>query len=98
MALLKRIIFWGILAGIFYSLLSFHFIYFGGTDVKLLRKSELSLNYTFFSVTSKSNEWIMSKKPLRRDGIADLLVEAGRMSEAERERILNKYEYEDGYY
>lgn len=88
----EKKLFWvAVLAGIVYALLSYHFIYFGGTKIKLLEKSELTLNYTFYSVPGKTNKMILAKEPLREDGIADLLVEMGRMTEAEKERLLEKY-------
>ena len=95
MTFIKRILFWGILGGILYVLLSFHFIYFGGRTVKLLKKSKLTLNYTFFSTSLKTNRHIISVDELRKDGIADLMVEMGRMSEKERERLLEYYEEEE---
>jgi hypothetical protein len=86
----KKIIIWAIIVGIFYSLLSFHFIFFG-SSVKLLKKSSLTLNYTFFSAQGKTNESILAIDELREDGIGDLLVEMGKMSEEEKERLEAKY-------
>lgn len=87
MAFLKRVLFWGVLAGILYFFLSFHVIFIG-KSFKLLKKSELSLNYTFFSANGKSNKAILRVDVLREDGIADILVETGLMSEQERELLL----------
>ena len=94
MRIVKKIIFWGCLAAIGYVLLSFHFIYFGGTTVKLLKKSQLTLKYTFYSTKGKTNKLILSRDALREDGIADLLVEMGMMSEEERDMLLTKYQEE----
>ena len=93
MILLKKILIWGSLAAVLYVLLSYHFIFFGKTP-SLLRKSELTLNYTFFNAAGKTNRQILSVEELREDGIADLLVEKGRISKEERDRIMGQY-YEE---
>ncbi|MBN2123330.1 MAG: hypothetical protein JW821_03475 [Deltaproteobacteria bacterium] len=91
MKYLKKIILWGIIGGIVYFFMGYHIIFLGDTP-KLLKKSNLTLNYTFFSAKNKSNESILDIDELRRDGIGDLLVEEGRLSEKELERLLNQYE------
>jgi hypothetical protein len=55
------------------------------------------LNYTVFSAKGKPNAMILSRKELREDGIGDLLVEMGKMSEEEYERLLMKYEDSSDY-
>jgi hypothetical protein len=57
-----------------------------------LKKSSWTLNYTLFSTKGKTNESILSIDELREDGIGDLLVEAGRLTEQELESLLNKIE------
>jgi hypothetical protein len=92
----KKLILWSGLAAVLYVVLSFHFVFFGWKDIKILRKSELTLSYTFFSAQGKTNRVILKIEPLRRDGIADLLVEAGRMNEEQKEALLARYrEYSD---
>jgi len=81
---------WGILAAILYALLSYHFVFIG-KKVKLLKKSHLTLNYTFYSIQGKKNKKIISIDDLRKDGIADLLVEVGRMSPEQRDMFLDQY-------
>ncbi|MFO7740527.1 MAG: hypothetical protein R6V46_18770 [Desulfatiglandaceae bacterium] len=88
----KKIIVWGSLAALLYTALSFHFIFFDWRNIKILKKSELTLNYTFFSAQGKTNAVILKIDPLRRDGIADLLVEVGRMSEEQKEALLARFE------
>lgn len=95
-SVLKKWLIWAALGAILYGLLSYHIVIIG-KSLKLLRKSELTLEYTIYSTHNKRNATIMQIDPLRRDGIGDLLVEAGRMSEAEYERYLQKYGYEDEY-
>lgn len=82
---------WAIVGAIVYFILSYHVIFIENT-VRLLRKSSLTLNYTLFSAKGKTNESILAIDELREDGIGDLLVEEGRLSEEELERLLNKIE------
>ena len=88
---IKKTIIWGIVGVVFYFLMSHHII-FVGSNVKFLRKSHLTLEYTIFSTQGKTNESIISVDQMRRDGIGDLLVEMGHMSQAELDRLLEKYE------
>jgi hypothetical protein len=87
----KKLLIWVIVGAVIYSLLSYHFIFVENT-VKLLKKSSLTLNYTLFSTKGKTNESILAIDELREDGIGDLLVEAGRLTEEELEVLLNKIE------
>jgi len=87
----KKIILLVIVGAIVYFFLSYHVIFIENT-VKLLRKSSLTLNYTLFSAKGKTNESILSIDELREDGIGDLLVDEGRLSEEELEGLLNKIE------
>ena len=80
---LKKYALYALLAGALYFLLSHHII-FAGKNFHLLKKTELSLEYTFFSVNNKKIESIMEIDILREDGIGDLLVEIGLISEEER--------------
>lgn len=91
MVFFKRVLFWAVLGGILYFFLSFHIIYIE-KKVKLLRKSELTLEYTFYSADLKTNRTILSVDALREDGIGDLLVEMGRISEEELRRLENQIE------
>ena len=86
----KKIIIWTIVLGAAYFLLSYHIIFFGKHPM-LLKKSHLTLNYTFFSIQSKPINKIMAITDLREDGIANLLVQEGRMSEGERDLYLERY-------
>lgn len=89
---LKKLFIWSLFGVLFYFLLSHHIIFIG-SNVKLLRKSNLTLEYTIFSTQGKTNESIMSVDPLRKTGIGELLVEMGKMSEEELDRLLEKYRY-----
>jgi len=86
----KKIFYWAIALAAAYFLLSYHVIFFGKRP-RILKKSHLTLTYTFYSIQSKPNKKIMSIDDLREDGIADLLVDEGRMSEEERDLFLERY-------
>ena len=87
---LKKMAVWAIVIGIGYFILSHHFILVENT-VKLLKKSNLTLNYTFFNAKGKTNKTILSIKELQDDGIGELLVDMGRMTDDELELLLERY-------
>ncbi len=62
------------------------------TDIYLLKKSSLHLHYTFVSLGSKKPENIIKIDQLREDGIGDLLVELGKLTEEEKSRLEKKYD------
>jgi hypothetical protein len=92
----KKLLFWAAIAGTLYFFLSYHIIYIDKT-VKLLKKSKLTLEYTFYSAELKTNETILSVDMLREDGIGDILVEVGWMSQEEMESLVAQIEEEDEY-
>ncbi len=87
----KKIVLWGLLGGALYFLVSYHFI-FDGLHVTLLKKSKRSLNYTFFSLQGKKPAKVLAIDDLREDGIADVLVDRGKISDERAERILARYD------
>jgi hypothetical protein len=89
MRILKKLIIWGVIAGVVYGMFSYHFI-FVGSSLKLLKKSNPSMNYTIFSTASKTNESILAIDELRDDGIGQILVQAGKLSQEDLERLTNK--------
>lgn len=82
---------WGCLGAIGYFLLSHHII-FVGSDVRILKKSQLTLEDTFFSTQGKSWQSVLSNDSLRKAGIGRLLVEMGRLTQEELARIVKEYE------
>jgi hypothetical protein len=92
MYFLKRVLLWGGIVVILYILLGYHFIFFSGTRVKMLKKSSFTFEYTFFSVDGKSNATILAIDELRESGIADLLVDMRKMSEGERDALMRRYD------
>ena len=96
MVFLKKLLFWAIIGGIIYFFLSYHIIYIN-KNVKLLKKSELTLEYTFYSAELKTDKTVLSIDALREDGIGDLLVEMGRLSEEEMKSLVEEIEEGDRY-
>ncbi|RJR28869.1 MAG: hypothetical protein C4576_36090 [Desulfobacteraceae bacterium] len=93
MKFVKRLIVWGCVAVVVYFILSYHFIFVGGTP-KLLKKPKISSEYIFFSTQGKSNHSILSIDVLRKAGIGELLLQTGKISEAELERLTEQIEEE----
>ncbi|HDM10527.1 MAG TPA: hypothetical protein ENF92_08440 [Desulfobacteraceae bacterium] len=97
MKLRKKIFLWGLLGAAMYFLLSYHFI-FNGLHVTLLKKSNPTLNYTLFSLQGKDVRKVLDIDELREDGIADVLVERGFITDEKAERLLARYdEYDEEY-
>ena len=80
--ILKKIVMIGLVGGILYMLFGYHFIIVDNS-MKLLKKSTIGLKYTVFSTKGKDVESILAIDDLYYDGIGDVLVEAGLMSEDE---------------
>lgn len=87
---LKKLVIWVVILACGYFILSYHFIFIG-SDLRLLKKSKLTLEYTVFSTQGKSIESIMNVDDLRKDGIGDLLVEAGKITQDQLDAILEMY-------
>ena len=77
-----------------YFVMDHHFI-IDGKDFYLLKKSELTLSYTFFSIKDKKIESIMKIDALRNDGIGDLLVELEMITEENKNKLEAKFDAED---
>lgn len=90
---LKKAVVWGIVGAVFYFLLSYHIIFIG-SNIRLLRKSHLTLEYTIFSTQGKTNDSILATEDLRRDGIGELLVDMEMLSQDELDFLLEKYREE----
>jgi hypothetical protein len=87
----KKFILFLILAGGLYFCLSYHFVIVG-KSVKLLKKSELTLEHTFVNTNGRTNKALMKIDQLREDGLGELLVELGRMSEEEKQGLTELFE------
>ncbi len=84
---LKKIFLLALLGAMLYFLLSYHII-LTNRGTLYLKKSTLTLQYTFFSTRGKSNKTILAVDALRKDGIADLLKREGLLTEEEEALIL----------
>jgi hypothetical protein len=79
-----------------YFLLTHHIVFHGEEanfvkNVYLLKKSKLDLHETFVSLNQKSPDAIMNVKVLRENGIGELMVEIGMITDDERRRLESKY-------
>ena len=88
---LKKLLIWAVVGAAFYFVLNFHFILIRN-NIKLLKKSRLTLDYTIYSAKGKKLESIIAIRELRRDGIGQLLVDEGLMSEDDLQRLMERYE------
>jgi hypothetical protein len=89
---LKQYIIIGAILYALYFILSHHII-FHGRDFFLLNKEKITLEYTFYSIKSKSPEKILEIDVLRDAGIGAILVELGTISEEKRYDIENSVEW-----
>jgi len=96
MHLLKKAVIFAVIAGVLYLLLGYHYIVID-KSVRMLKKSEYNLKYTFFSTKGRSVESILSIRELWDDGIGELLVEEGKISEEYLEMYKYKIEGEEDY-
>jgi hypothetical protein len=87
---IKQYILIAVLAAAAYFIMSNHFIFYG-TQVHLLKKPSLHLNYTFFSIKEKRPSIIMKNDYLRDAGIGDLLVELGMIDQEQRAKLESEY-------
>jgi len=79
-----------VLAAACYTMLNFHFLFYGGS-VKLLKKSSMTFDYTFYNIAGKRPESILSVDDLRHDGIGPVLVELGMLSQDRMLTLVEKY-------
>jgi hypothetical protein len=94
MYFLKKILIIAAVAGAMYMVLGYHYIVID-KSVKMLKKSELTLKYTFFSTKGRSLDSIFSNQELWDDGIGELLLEEGKISEEELTKWEKKIDGEE---
>ncbi|KJS33588.1 MAG: hypothetical protein VR64_02255 [Desulfatitalea sp. BRH_c12] len=87
---LKQYLLISAVVGAFYFLLSHHLIFTSTTQFELLKKQELTLEYTFFSFHQTTPEAALRIDPLREDGLGELLVNKGIITEEKLLEILRK--------
>ncbi len=93
---IKTYLFLAVVGGAVYFLLSHHVIFYGEEanviqNIYLLKKSKLNLHHTFYSLHQKKPDAVMKIAQLRENGIGDLLVQLGLLSESEKTRLENLY-------
>ena len=91
---LTKYFFIAVLLGIGYFFSVYHVIIFH-RDFYLLKKPYLTFEYTFYNITNREPEDVMRVDMLREDGVGDLLVELGLLSDMQAARLEAKYDYED---
>jgi hypothetical protein len=89
---LKQYLFIGVIIALVYFSLNRHIVFYG-KDFFLLDKQEMTLDYTFFSIQDKKAANIMQIDPLRRAGIGKILVELQIITDEERYRLENYYDF-----
>jgi hypothetical protein len=82
MAFLKKLLILGIICLIGYFTLGYHYIVID-KSIKMLKKSEYTLKYTIFSTKGKPVEKSLEVPELWDDGIGELLVQSGKMTQEE---------------
>ena len=90
---LKQYILIAAAAAALYFVLDNHII-ISGHRVHLLKKVKMDLHDTFVSLDNKRPESVLKNDRLREAGIGDLFVELGMLSEEERIKLENKFDYE----
>jgi hypothetical protein len=91
---IKQYLLWAAAGALLYFFLSYHIIY-SHKSLYLLEKSDKTLEYTFYSFDNKKPEQILKVDDLRYDGVGELMVELGILSEEEMLDLVNQYEVED---
>lgn len=74
--------------GAFYFLLSHHFIFNTFRDFDVLKKKELTLEYTFYSLRQHSPAETLRIDALRDAGIENIMLDRGMLSEQRLDQIL----------
>ena len=88
--------FWiAVAAAAFYFLLSHHFIFYSPKKFDLLKKQELTLKYTFYSIHQHVPSETLRIKALRDAGIEDLMLEKGIITEERLNDLLKKIDTAD---
>jgi len=76
-----------VLGAALYFLMSYHII-LTNRGTRLLKKTNMTLQYTVFSTRGKANKSMLAIDALRKAGIGELLKQEGLMTEEEELRIL----------
>jgi hypothetical protein len=82
-------------AAAFYFLLSHHIIFYGIKDFDILKKQQLTLDYTFYSLKQANPYEVLKIKPLRDAGIENIMLERGMVSQERLDQILEQIDKAD---
>ncbi|HWR90817.1 MAG TPA: hypothetical protein VN300_00225 [Desulfobacterales bacterium] len=93
---IKTYLILAVIGGAVYFLMNHHVIFYGQEasviqNVYFLKKAKPNLHYTFFSLHQKKPDAVMKIAQLRENGIGDLLVQLGLISEQEKTRLETLY-------
>ena len=91
---LKQYILIAIGIGVFYFLLTHHFVFLSVKDFELLKKVEPTLEYTFFSLRQSQPATILRIDALRNAGIENIMLERGLITEPRLDQILDMIDKE----
>jgi hypothetical protein len=89
---MKHYILIGLAIAVFYYLLNHHFIIFAYNDFEILRKSEPTLEYTFFSLKQANPVEILQIDALLDAGIEDVMLDRGLVTEQRLDQIFEQIE------
>lgn len=76
--------------GAFYFLLTHHIIFSSVREFDLLKKEELTLEYTFYSLRGKNHHEILTDDVLRDAGIEEILLKRGMITEEALAKMLER--------
>ena len=91
---IRNLLLIGLMLGSIYFLASRHIVMYE-TDFDIIKKQELTFEYTFVNLTNRRVEDIMRIDVLREAGIGDVMVDMGLISEAGKEELETWYELQD---
>ncbi|MCP4686515.1 MAG: hypothetical protein GY859_00600 [Desulfobacterales bacterium] len=94
---IKTIVIVAVVMAVGWLLLAHHII-FTGDSLKILKKVNLTNEYTFFSIHNKDSESIMVIDKLREAGIGDLLVQTGAIDEKKKQELDERFSNDSVYY
>lgn len=89
---IKQYIWIGLAIAVFYYLLNHHFIIFSYKDFEILRKSEPTLEYTFFSLKQANPVEILQIDALLDAGIEDVMLDRRLVTEQRLDQIFDQIE------
>lgn len=87
---LKQYFLIGLALAAFYFLLSHHIVFSSFREFDLLKKQELTMEYTFFSLKQAEIYDVLQNDVLRNAGIENILLDRGFVTEEKLEQVLQK--------